>query len=151
PAIRRFISSDSYGLLSTLAESGDINMFAYCGNNPVMCVDPSGCAPEWLSGIGRIITGIGAVIAGVLVFASSVALVPMLIVAGVTVAAGALTVANGVADIQQSITGNNFIRDGLFDGEQTAYNIYASIMEGIAIIGSIVCGGWLKVNYMFKY
>jgi len=45
PALRRFISSDSYDLISTLAESGDINLFAYCGNNPVMCVDETGCFP----------------------------------------------------------------------------------------------------------
>ena len=53
PAISRFINADSYattgqGFLGT-------NMFAYCGNNPVNMVDPSGCiaitapgtAPVW--------------------------------------------------------------------------------------------------------
>lgn len=111
-----------------------------------MRIDGSGTSWEWLTGIGRIITGIGAVVAGVLVIVSGVALVPMLIVAGVTIAAGALTVINGAADIQQAITGNNFIRDGIFGGNQTAYNLYAGITEGIAIVGSMVCGGWLKAN-----
>ncbi|MBR2970529.1 MAG: hypothetical protein IKC48_01890, partial [Clostridia bacterium] len=45
PVLRRFISSDNYGLISTLAESGDINMFAYCGNNPVMYTDSTG---QWI-------------------------------------------------------------------------------------------------------
>lgn len=111
-----------------------------------MCVDEFGTSWEWVTGIGRIITGTGAVIAGVLVITSGVALVPMLIVAGITVTAGTLTVVNGTADIQQAITGNNFIRDGIFGGNQTAYNLYAGITEGVAVIGSIVCGGWLKAN-----
>ena len=41
PAIRRFINADGY-----LNANGDIlgfNMYAYCGNNPVMNVDYSGC------------------------------------------------------------------------------------------------------------
>ena len=123
-----------------------LNLYSYCGNDPVMCVDGSGHMPEWIIGIGRIITGIGAVVAGALVIASGVALVPMLIVAGVTITAGTLTTINGVADIQQSINGNNFIRDGIFGGNQTAYNWYAGITEGVAIVGSLVCGGWLKAN-----
>ena len=52
-----------------------------------MFIDGSGHMPEWITGIGRIITGIGAVVAGTLVIASGVALVPMLIVAGVTITA----------------------------------------------------------------
>ena len=111
-----------------------------------MYIDGAGYAPEWLTGIGRIITGIVAVVAGVLVIASGVAMGAMLIVAGVTIAAGTLTTINGVADIQQSITGNNFIRDSIFGGNQTAYSWYAGITEGVAIVGSLVCGGWLKAN-----
>ena len=98
-------------------------------NNPVMCSDSSGHLPKWLTGMKRIITGIGAIVAGALVIASGVALVPMLIVAGVTIAAGVLTTVNGVADIQQSITGDNFIRDNIFNGDQSSYNFYAGITE----------------------
>lgn len=147
PSICRFISADNWGMVSTFAQiPGELNLYVYCNNNPIMYSDRSGHMPEWITGIGRIITGIGAVVAGVLVIASGVALVPMLIVAGVTITAGALTTINGVADIQQSITGNNFIRDGIFGGDQTAYNWYAGITEGVAIVGSLVCGGWLKAN-----
>ena len=44
PCSCRFISSDAY-----LVSSGHINgtnMFAYCLNNPIMYVDPSGCSPR---------------------------------------------------------------------------------------------------------
>ena len=145
PEIRRWISIDDINYLDSETING-VNLYAYCMNNPVMCSDSSGQLPKWLTGMKRIITGIGAIVAGALVIASGVALVPMLIVAGVTIAAGVLTTVNGVADIQQSITGDNFIRDNIFNGDQSSYNFYAGITEGIATIGSIICGGWYKAN-----
>lgn len=112
-----------------------------------MYSDITGYAPEWLRGAGRIVTGIFAVVVAVAVITSGVALAPMLIVAWITLAAGGLTIANGIADIQQSINGNNYIRDSVvFNGNQKSYNLYAGITEGIAIVGSIICGGWLKYN-----
>ena len=47
PEFRRFISPDSYDLIPTLAESGDLNLYVYCSNNPVMYTDPSGEFPLW--------------------------------------------------------------------------------------------------------
>ena len=111
-----------------------------------MYTDISGYAPEWLVSIGRVATGIFAVAMSIAVFTSGVALAPMIIVAAITLAAGGLTVVNGIADIQQSISGNNFERDWLFNGDQRNYNLYAGVTEVAAIIGSIVCGGWLKLN-----
>lgn len=121
-------------------------MFAYCGNTPVMYSDISGFFPEWLRGVSRIVTGALAVVAGVAVIASGVALVSMIVVATITMTAGGLTILNGAADIQQSISGNNYIRDNIFGGNQSGYNLYAGITEGVAIVGSIICGSWLKYN-----
>ncbi|HEY8364535.1 MAG TPA: RHS repeat-associated core domain-containing protein, partial [Haloplasmataceae bacterium] len=48
PEIGRFINADDSSILS--ATQGEIlshNLYAYCGNNPVMMVDPSGFAPKW--------------------------------------------------------------------------------------------------------
>ena len=141
----RFLNRDNVNYLEPESIHG-LNLYAYCNNNPVMFADPSGHEPKWLVGIVRIITGIGAFVAGTLVIASGVALAPMLIIAGITICAGVMTVVNGAADVQQSITGNNFIRDGIFCGNQTAYDWYAGDAEGVAIIGSLICGGWLKAN-----
>ena len=141
----RFLNRDNVNYLEPESIHG-INLYAYCNNNPIMFADPSGHEPKWLVGIVRIITGIGAFVAGTLVIASGVALAPMLIIAGITICAGVMTVVNGAADVQQSITGNNFIRDGIFCGNQTAYDWYAGVAEGVAIIGSLICGGWLKAN-----
>ena len=38
-----FINADNYEIVSTLAQTvGQLNMYAYCNNNPVMFTDPSG-------------------------------------------------------------------------------------------------------------
>ena len=43
PTICRFISSDQYELIPTLSQiPGQLNLYAYCNNNPVMFTDESG-------------------------------------------------------------------------------------------------------------
>jgi RHS repeat-associated protein len=42
PNVGRFISEDPIGF-----EGGDVNLYAYAGNNPVMMIDPSGKAAFW--------------------------------------------------------------------------------------------------------
>ena len=111
--------------------------------------DPSGHDWEWGSlwrGLGYLATGIGAVVAGALVFASGVATLPMLIVAGVTIGAGALTAINGVSELVAAGTGYNFVEDGLFGGNSAAYNTYATVMGSIATVGSMACGIWYGYN-----
>ena len=59
--IGRFVNADGY--ISTGQGNLSYNMFAYCGNNPVIRSDPSGCYPlkaaveflmQWLTGNGSI-------------------------------------------------------------------------------------------------
>ncbi|MBQ3502756.1 MAG: RHS repeat-associated core domain-containing protein [Clostridia bacterium] len=43
PSIRMFINADNYELLSTLAQAiGQLNLYAYANNNPIMYTDESG-------------------------------------------------------------------------------------------------------------
>ena len=42
PTICRFINADNYELVGLLASTKELNMYAYCGNNPIMNVDASG-------------------------------------------------------------------------------------------------------------
>jgi len=68
PSICRFISADQYSLLSTLSSSlGELNLYAYCGNNPVMYSDETGYSamPWW----GKLLIGIGVVVLGAVVTA----------------------------------------------------------------------------------
>ena len=42
PTICRFINADNYELISQLAGSKELNMYAYCRNNPIMYTDATG-------------------------------------------------------------------------------------------------------------
>ena len=116
-----------------------------------MGFDPYGTFDFWrfAKGIGRIVTGITAIVAGVAVCVAG-APVAMVTVAAVTIAAGALTSVNGAADIQQAVTDDNFVRDTIFNGDQTAYDIYSGVTETVAIVGSAVCGNYLRTNCTMK-
>ena len=60
PSICRFISADQPELASTLASSiGELNLYSYCANNPIMCTDETGAFAISLTMLGLII---GAVI-----------------------------------------------------------------------------------------
>ncbi len=60
PTICRFINADNYELVSELASvPGQLNMYAYCGNNPIMYTDPSGELVGW---------AIALIVAGILLF-----------------------------------------------------------------------------------
>ena len=48
PAIKRFINADDASLIGANGDFISFNLYAYCLNNPVMCKDESGYAPEWL-------------------------------------------------------------------------------------------------------
>ena len=64
PSICRFISADQLELLGTLADyPGQINLYAYCNNNPIMYTDPTGEIFGWI--IVLIGVSVGATIGGI--------------------------------------------------------------------------------------
>ncbi len=64
PSIGRFISADSINYLDPSSEQG-LNLYAYCGNNPVMYMDNTGNFP-FLILTGIIGAVIGAVVGGII-------------------------------------------------------------------------------------
>ena len=94
PEIRRFVNADNYELLPELAGVyGQVNLYNYCNNNPVMYTDPTG--ESWSDFWGWVTTGfmtIGAVaLIGVAAFTSVAtfgALPAIMIGAGVGALAG---------------------------------------------------------------
>ena len=55
-----FINADNYELVSQLAGSKELNMYAYCRNNPIMYTDETG--EGWI--LALVIIGVGALIGG---------------------------------------------------------------------------------------
>ena len=118
----------------------------YCVNNPVMGYDPDGTF-DWGTfwrGALLVATAVGAIVVSIATFGAATPLA-MSIVAGVTLGAGILTGINGIATLGESFGDYNFVRDGIFNGlgwSDNAYNWYAGIVEGIAIVGTIACSVW---------
>ena len=49
PTICRFINADNYELVAELSYvPGQLNMYAYCNNNPIMYTDPTGEVVGWI-------------------------------------------------------------------------------------------------------
>ena len=42
PETCRFINADNYELISQLSSTYELNLYTYCGNNPIMRVDETG-------------------------------------------------------------------------------------------------------------
>ena len=142
PELMRFLTPDRISILDDTMDNIDAcNLYVYCNNNPVMYVDPDGDF-NWSSlwkGIGYGVTAVVAIALSIGTFGAGIP-VAMSIIAGVTLTAGILTGINAVAEIGDAIFDYNFMEDGLFRGNSSAYHIYAGITEGTAAIGSAVLG-----------
>ena len=151
PNTCRFINAD--GQLNTDHILGT-NLFAYCYNNPVMYVDPTGHAPNWdLFLKGALLVTMGALtVAAVAVAPVSCYLVVELVYLGLAVA-GTTAASIGASEVYESFTGDNPLKDAV--GEQfydTTKNVSlivmsmgASIIEiGTAISVCFVAGTLVK-------
>lgn len=110
PTICRFINADNYELIATLSSMpNQLNMYAYCGNNPIMFTDESGEA--WIAIL--ISAVLGAVFSGATVALeqSRYHSIDWLDV-GVAAAFGAVSGAFAVTGIWGTI-GQFFIQGGL--------------------------------------
>ena len=68
PTICRFINADNYELVAELSYvPGELNMYAYCGNNPIMYTDETGEAFFFTALLVGFLVGaaIGGTVAGV--------------------------------------------------------------------------------------
>lgn len=138
PTIRRFISIDSPQYIDEEDLSG-LNLWAYCGNNPVEGFDPDGTWnwKKFWKGVGMIATGVTAVAVGILTlpYGGWIAAV-----AGVTILAGTGTTLLGLSDVGEGITDYNVIKEFVFSGNEEMYNLVENIFQYTAIVGTMVCG-----------
>ena len=134
PEWRRFISPDDTAYLDPETPNG-LNLYTYCGNDPVNYADPSGCFPVLACILGlTALVGLGLTIAGVasdnnLLTAIGLTMVaiPALISGGLaafattgalatgigigTMVAGAGTALFASAEYQEAFSGNNWMLD----------------------------------------
>ncbi len=151
PEVGRFVNAD--GQLTTGSDLTGLNLFAYCGNNPVNRVDPTGEAWwHWALGITAAVAAVAltAVTLGTAAPAAACSLtmigmsIGMSYAAASTVATVAVVATTAVAsayagDIAFStITGQSLLLDTVFQGNQTAY-------ETGYIVSSIATAGMLNL------
>ena len=147
PEVGRFVNADDFETLTYQMDSVQgKNLYQYCFNNPVNMEDEEGGWPKWVTGINWLATGVTAVCIGISVLTCGVASPVMMAVATTTVVAGTATAVNGAAEIQESVTSKNFVKDKIFKGNEKAYNVYANTTAIVAELGSSVSGAWLVKN-----
>ena len=157
----RFISPDSLEYLGANGDLNSYNLYAYCSNNPVNYVDPSGHSITALILCGIALIGMGLTIGGVAtdnnvmtaIGLTMVAVPAMIsgvgalssgatylsIIGGVTTGAGLFTGAFATAEYQEAFTGNNWIIDTTgMSGEW--YNGLMLTTAALATAGTIATG-----------
>ena len=134
-AIGRFVNADTY--ISTGQGFIGYNMFAYCNNNPVDGIDPCGDINWGKLFSGATLIGIGlaacAVAATVVTGGASA---PLIALAGLTFAAGGMSVLNGTAEVIESATDYNYMREGIYGGNSQAYEQQKTVFAKTAEIGT---------------
>ena len=171
PATGRFISPDSIEYLDPAVIHG-LNLYAYCGNNPVNYSDDTGHFPilacilglTALIGMGltiggvasdnNVITAIGltmvaipALISGVGALLSGATYLS--VIGGVTASAGLFTGMFATAEYQEAFTGNNWIIDTTGMSEEW-YNGLMLATATIATAGTIATGVLTSVGNAAK-
>lgn len=74
---------------------------------------------------------------------------PVLIAACVTFSAGGLTVLNGTAEIGESVTGYNYMRDSVYGGNTQYYESQKDFFQTTATVGTTVLGLYGKMPICF--
>ncbi len=166
PEWRRFISPDDTAYLDPGSVNG-LNLYCYCGNDPVNYADPSGCFPVLACILGlTALIGMGLTIGGVVsdnnvmtAIGLTMVAVPALISGGLaislltpvglgvgitTTVAGAGTALFASAEYQEAFTHNNWMLDaGMSEGW---YNGLMFTTAAIATLGTMAS----SVAYSFK-
>ena len=143
PTIKRFISADDASLLGANGDFASLNLYAYCGNNPVSRSDDVG--EFWHLVVGGIIGGIvGAVSSAVSGGDGVDVLIGALAGAagGVLAASGAGIVVQALGSAAISMTSNaasqinKIVKD---ETKETKFNVGDMIFDGAV---GMACGIW---------
>ena len=171
PMYYRFISIDDIDYLKPESING-INLYAYCGNDPINYNDPSGnfAIGAFLIGLAvtsliswglseifgaQITGGIGSVTGGATAISTGISLCafgPWGIVAGVAlIAVGGLTIAFGANEIVDGATGTNYIQNWTGWSDEVYNGVYIGLNVASAV-GSIAGNIGMRIasNHILK-
>ena len=142
PNTGRYLNADS-----VTSVGGDLlaaNVFAYCHNNPVNMDDPSGHWPKWnklFTATNLILTGVIVLsVAATILTCGTAAPLAAAIIGWSVAAVGAACITYGVADAIESCTGSNYIKDGVYGGNENAYNTTETGLQVVAAATTIGAG-----------
>lgn len=122
PHTGRFINADDISYIDSESLNG-LNLYAYCLNNPIMNIDPIGCAPWWnwlISGlqiaVGAVLiaTGVGAGLGAMLVVGGAVGMVTNAL--GSQIGNGAGSMLNGLGAVSTGVSLFSFGSVGIIAG-----------------------------------
>ena len=98
PAVCRFVNADDAALIGANGDFVSLNLFAYCGNNPVNLIDATGYAPKWWQSIliGVAVIAVAAVVTAAIVTTGGGAAAVIATAAKVAVGAAKVAATAGV-------------------------------------------------------
>ena len=140
PETGRFVTIDDISYLDPETING-LNLYAYCGNNPVMNVDPTGMAPwwEWLLAalLVVVVTALMVVTAGAAAAAIGAGVA---VTAAMYIGAGVATAVAGVVNLSlQAVHGVEHVNIGSLMGDMVISGTVGMISAGAgAAVGGFV-------------
>ena len=139
----RFINADGVGALGASSDFTGYNLYAYCGNNPVMGVDHEGTWSwkTFAKGASIALVGITAIATVLTAGCAAPALA-----AAVAVTSGVACIGFGAAEMVEAATDYNVIRDGLMQGNEKLYNTVRTVAEVTATISTIAVNAGAAAN-----
>ncbi len=127
PVLGRYISPDSIEYLDSNNING-MNLYAYCGNNPVNYVDPDGHMPKWAQWL-----------VGGLIVVGTIALAAVTFGAGAAIGVAASAVISGTMGVMTAQPGEDLV--GSFLGGAITGAISTFAIAAGATIGALAFGG----------
>ena len=159
PNTGRFLNADSQ--LNLKDGFTGTNLFVYCGNNPIMFIDPTGHMPEWLQGTLNFIGGVAETAIGVGLGITAGWTGFGAVAAAFLIADGAARATQGIAQIVNDIAGStilpeeHIIKAAFQDvGYSIAGDTGADIAGGaydLAAVGATAYAGFLGLQQMGPY